>query len=641
MAFANGENVGAYRIVEKLGQGGMATVYKAYHPALDRYVAIKVMHPAFMEDPNFLARFQREARIVAKLDHPHIIPIYDFAEHDGNPYLVIRFIEGETLKARIDRGSVEPQEILRIAQAVGEALTYAHGQGVLHRDIKPSNVLLTPEGGVYLADFGLARMAEAGESTLSRDMMMGTPQYISPEQAKGIKKLDARTDVYSLGVVLYELLVGRAPFTADTPYAIVHDHIFTPLPMPRELKPDLPESLERVLLKALAKEPDDRFQSAEELIAALESALEPPAAPKAKETAVVPPPSTIAHQAEALPSEATKKLSEVKPKPQKRRWLWVVAIIAVVICLGASLCLGARFLRKRAERRGEGEADAAALFEEAQTAHESGDFERALELYEAAAQADPQMIPVYLEASVLLQQMGREEKSLDTLMRGVEANPDDPSIHMATAETALLLKKMDTAQGEVEWMQREMPEQPLTHALTGILLLEQGHPCEEARPALEEALRAEPELVWGHYGMGICLAQEGNPDPAREELTFVLEREETPPLLRKQAEELLSRLGEAPPPPDDERPEPGDETILNEFDVLINVAQDIEDESLRQHLKDTLSEARQAWKEGDREHSIGLVEGLIPWVEENTAVLGPEKARMLILGLNDILRRAR
>ena len=640
MTFANGENVGAYRIVEKLGQGGMATVYKAYHPALDRYVAIKVMHPAFMEDPNFLARFQREARIVAKLDHPHIIPIYDFAEHNGNPYLVIRFVEGETLKARIERGPIEPQEIMRIARAVGEALTYAHGQGVLHRDIKPSNILLTPEGGVYLADFGLARMAEAGESTLSRDMMMGTPQYISPEQAKGIRKLDARTDVYSLGVVLYELLVGRVPFTADTPYAIVHDHIFTPLPMPRELKPDLPESLERVLLKALAKEPDDRFQSVAELIAALEGALKPPAEPKAKETAVVPPPSTIARLAEAPPGEATKELSEVKSKPQKRRWLWIVATIAIVICLGVSLCLGVRFLQKRAERLRGGNANAQALFEEAQTARQNGDLERALELYGAAVQANPQMVPAYLEASTLLQEMDRGDEALNTLTRGVEANPNEPDIHIATAGTALLLKKMDTAQKEVGWMQQEMPEQPLTLALTGILLVEQGHPCDEARPALEKALRAEPEQVWGHYGMGVCHAQEGNPGPAREELTFVLEREDTPPLLRKQAEELLVRL-EGAPPPDAGKPEPGDEAVLNEFDVLLNMARDVEDEGLRQHLTDVLNEARQAWKEGDQERSVNLVEGLIPWVEENTAALGPEKARMLTLGLNDILRRTR
>jgi serine/threonine protein kinase len=640
MPFASGENVGAYRIVEKLGQGGMATVYKAYHPALDRYVAIKVMHPAFMEDPNFLARFQREARIVAKLDHPHIIPIYDFAEHNGHPYLVMRFIEGETLKARIGRAPLEPQEIIRIAQAVGQALTYAHGQGVLHRDIKPSNVLLTPEGGVYLTDFGLARMAEAGESTLSRDMMLGTPQYISPEQAKGIKKLDARTDVYSLGVVLYELLVGRVPFTADTPYAIIHDHIFSPLPMPRELNPDLPEPLERMLLKALAKDPDDRFQSVEELVTALKASLELPPAPEVRETVVVPPPSTIARPVEPPPSETARKPTEVKPQPKKRRWPWVVAAIAAVIFLGISLCFAIRFLQRRAERIREVGESAETIFEEAQAARESGDFEHALELYEAAAQADPQMVPAYMEASGLLLKMGREEAALEALIRGVEANPGAPNLHSMTAGTALLLKKLDIAQGEVEWMLHEMSDVPLTHAFDGVLILERGRPCDEARPALEKALRAEPDLAWAHYGMALCLAQEGNRDGAREELFFVLDHPETPDPLRKHAEESLARL-ESAPPPDGEKPEPADEAVLNEFDVLMNIAQDVEEEGLRQHLKEMLNEARRAWKEGDKEHSIHLVEELIPWVEENTEVLGPEQARMLTLGLRNILRLAR
>jgi len=639
MPFASGENVGAYRIVEKLGQGGMATVYKAYHPALDRYVAIKVMHPAFMEDPNFLARFQREARIVAKLDHPHIIPIYDFAEHNGHPYLVMRFIEGETLKARIERArSLKPQEILRVAQAVGQALTYAHEQGILHRDIKPSNILLTPEGGVYLTDFGLARMAEAGESTLSRDMMLGTPQYISPEQAKGIRKLDARTDVYSLGVVLYELLVGRAPFTADTPYAIVHDHIFSPLPMPRELNPDLPESLERMLLKALAKDSGDRFQSVEELVAALETSLELPA-PKAKETVVVPPPSTVAHPPPL--GEAAKEPTEVKPKPQKRRWPLIVATIAAVICLGVSLCFAIRFLQRRAGRTRMAGESAEALFEEAQTARESGDFERALELYEATVQADPQMVPAYMEASGLLLEMGREEAALEALMRGIEANPGAPNLHSMTAGTALLLEKLDIAQGEVEWMLREMPDNPLTHAFDGVLILKQGRPCDEGRPALEKALRAKPDLAWAHYGMALCLVQEGNRDEAREELFFVLDYPETPDPLRRHAEKLLARLEGAPPPPDDERPDPADEAILNEFDVLMNIAQDVEDEGLRQHLKTTLDEARRAWKDGDKEHSLHLVEGLIPWVEENAEAFNPEQARMLTLGLKNILRLAR
>src|SRR5262245_48143086 len=215
MSFNVGENIGPYRIVEQLGQGGMATVYKAYHASLDRYVAFKVLHPAFNADQSFAARFQREARVVARLEHPNIVPVYDYAEHETRPYLVMKFIEGETLKAQMDRGPLSAQEIARVVDAVGAALAYAHKQGVLHRDVKPSNVLLANDGQLYLADFGLARMAQAGESTLSSDSIMGTPQYISPEQAMGAKELDQRTDLYSFGVMLYEMVVGRVPFNAD------------------------------------------------------------------------------------------------------------------------------------------------------------------------------------------------------------------------------------------------------------------------------------------------------------------------------------------------------------------------------------------------------------------------------------------
>ena len=192
MPFAEGENVGPYRIMEQLGQGGMATVYKAYHAALDRYVALKVLHPAFHEDRTFTARFQREARVVAKLEHPNIVPVYDFAEHETRPYLVMKYIEGETLKARLSRGALSAVEITQVVDSVGSALAYAHRQGILHRDIKPSNVLISTDGQMYLADFGLARIAQAGESTLSSDSIMGTPQYISPEQARGDKDLDCR-----------------------------------------------------------------------------------------------------------------------------------------------------------------------------------------------------------------------------------------------------------------------------------------------------------------------------------------------------------------------------------------------------------------------------------------------------------------
>ncbi|HXQ34367.1 MAG TPA: serine/threonine-protein kinase, partial [Anaerolineales bacterium] len=174
MPFAVGENVGPYRIIEQLGQGGMATVFKAYHASLDRYVAIKALHPAFNQDVTFEARFQREARVVARLEHPHIVPVYDYAEYEKRPYLVMKFIEGDTLKARLDKGPLASEEIARIVDAVGSALSYAHRQGVLHRDIKPSNVLVAKDGQMYLADFGLARIAQSGESTLSSDMIMGT-----------------------------------------------------------------------------------------------------------------------------------------------------------------------------------------------------------------------------------------------------------------------------------------------------------------------------------------------------------------------------------------------------------------------------------------------------------------------------------
>lgn len=274
MSFAIGDTIGQYRIVGQIGQGGMATVFKAYHANLDRYVAFKVLHPAFKEDASFLERFQREAQIVARLEHRHIVPVYDFADHQGQPYLVMKFIEGETLKARLKKGTPPLDETIRLLAAVAEALTYAHQHGVLHRDIKPSNIMLDGEGIPYIADFGLARIAQAGESTLSQDMMLGTPQYISPEQAKGIRDLGPGTDIYSLGVVIYEMVVGRTPFSADTPFAIIHDHIYKPLPLPTQVNPAVPAQVERVLLKALDKEPQARYASAVEMVAAFRAAVQ-------------------------------------------------------------------------------------------------------------------------------------------------------------------------------------------------------------------------------------------------------------------------------------------------------------------------------------------------------------------------------
>ncbi len=274
MTWREGEQIGAYQLVEKLGQGGMATVYKAYHPQLDRHVAIKAMHRNFLEDESFVARFTREAQIVASLEHPHIVSIYDFGEHDGQPYLVMKYVPGDTLKERLQEKPLSLDEILHVMQAVGSALHYAHHRDILHRDIKPSNIVIDHDNTPYLTDFGLARLVSAGESTMSADMLLGTPHYIAPEQAKGKKDINARADIYSLGIVLYELLVGNVPFTADTPYAIIHDHIYSPLPDPAEVNPEIPPAVEDVLYKALAKNPAERFTSAQEMIDMLQQAIE-------------------------------------------------------------------------------------------------------------------------------------------------------------------------------------------------------------------------------------------------------------------------------------------------------------------------------------------------------------------------------
>ncbi|MCA9960336.1 MAG: protein kinase [Anaerolineales bacterium] len=369
MSFSVGSSVGPYEIVEKLGQGGMATVYKAYHKALDRYVAIKVLHPTFNDDESFLRRFTREAQVVARLEHPHIVPVYDFAEHVGMSYLVMRYVEGETLKDRLGQGALSRSEILRIAQGIAEALDYAHGQGVLHRDIKPSNVLLTQGGGVYLADFGLARIAQAGESTLSRDAIMGTPQYISPEQARGDKEIDARTDIYAFGIILYEMIAGQVPFNADTAYSIIHAQIFDPPPPPTQFNEQVSPALETVLLQALNKEPAARYATAGELFTAFQQAItDLPTQMAAAGRAVLPDytPMAVTRPVDDVLPTAMPALPDLTPTPepapaaaepppapvkQKRPLRYILVGIAAGILICCSLFLVIGILGSRADER--------------------------------------------------------------------------------------------------------------------------------------------------------------------------------------------------------------------------------------------------------------------------------------------------
>src|SRR5215208_4487715 len=280
----SGQMLGPYRIITQIGKGGMANVYKAYQASVDRYVAIKVLPRQLAESQEFATRFHQEARIIAKLEHSHILPVFDYGESDGVAYFVMRYLEAGTLKDKMEAGRPLPlNEIDRIFTQLADALSYAHSHGVVHRDLKPANALIDSFGNVFLTDFGIAKLLESASPRLTQtDAIMGTPAYISPEQAQG-QPVDQRSDIYSLGIILYEMVTGSVPFTAETPLAVLFKHISDPLPPPSLVKPDIPPIIEQVILKALAKDPRDRFGTAAEFTAAWKHALE------SKETAQRPP----------------------------------------------------------------------------------------------------------------------------------------------------------------------------------------------------------------------------------------------------------------------------------------------------------------------------------------------------------------
>jgi eukaryotic-like serine/threonine-protein kinase len=268
-----GQNLGRYHMVEPLGRGGMATVYKAFDTRLERQVAVKVIRREAVSDEmseTLLRRFEREAKSLAQMSHLHIVNIFDYGEHQSSPYLVMEYLPGGTLKGQTGKPCAF-QEAARLLSPVGRALEYAHQRNVIHRDVKPANILLTEDGQPKLSDFGIAKILEMKDATqLTRTGVgVGTPEYMAPEQWTG--KPVPQTDIYALGVVFYELVTGRKPYEADTPAAVLLKQTIEPLPRPRDFVPHLPELVENILYKALAKQPEDRYPGMGQFATALEA----------------------------------------------------------------------------------------------------------------------------------------------------------------------------------------------------------------------------------------------------------------------------------------------------------------------------------------------------------------------------------
>ena len=350
MTLAPGATMGPYRILEQIGRGGMATVYKAYQAALARNVAIKVLPAFFAEEEGFRERFQQEAIAVAKLRHPNVLAVFDYGEEGGVTYIVSEFVDGGTLAEQV--GQPLPVDyVVRILSPIASALDYAHSRGVLHRDVKPSNILLERDGTPILSDFGLAKMIGSLPRLTRTGTTVGTPEYMAPEQGEG-EAVGPPADHYALAVIAYEMLTGRVPFTADTPLAVLLAHMHKPLPLPRAVNPAIPPGVEAVLLKGLAKPPGDRYPTASQFVSELAAA-----AARAPVAAAAPP--SAAGPAEAVSAAPAWTVRAIRLTP-----VGIGAIALVLLLAGGGIALifaapGAKPVEQRAPSAATAQAAAA------------------------------------------------------------------------------------------------------------------------------------------------------------------------------------------------------------------------------------------------------------------------------------------
>ena len=321
---------GRYRVERELGRGGMAKVFLGTDTVLGRTVAIKILAPQFADDEGFVQRFRREAQAAASISHPAIVSVFDTGSDDGVHYIVMEYVEGRTLAEFLTGGGrIMPDRAIAITQEVCRALDAAHAQGVIHRDIKPGNIMLNPRGEVKVTDFGIARMTTTADTVAQTAAILGTASYLSPEQAQG-QPVDGRSDLYSLGCVLYEMVTGRPPFLGDSPVAVASKQVLEQPVAPSKLNPDITQDLDAVILRSLAKNPANRYQSAEEMRADLERVA------RGLPVEATPLLAPAATQAFDRPDQSTAVLPP--PEPERRSpWVPVAVTLILIAILGAVL----------------------------------------------------------------------------------------------------------------------------------------------------------------------------------------------------------------------------------------------------------------------------------------------------------------
>lgn len=522
-----GQTIGGYQILAQIGKGGMAAVFKAYQPSLERYVAVKVLPPFYAEqDDTFVRRFRQEARAIANLRHPNILMVMDHGEFNGLTYIVMEYVEAGTLAELLGQ-PLDPRKMASLIGQVAAALDYAHGQGVVHRDIKPSNILLPKPDWPLLTDFGLAKVVGGTRLTQS-GTIAGTPAYMSPEQGRG-EKVDFRSDIYSLGIVMYEMATGAVPYEAETPMAVVVKHIIEPLPPPRSRNPELPEAIERVLLKALAKDPQDRYARANDFGEALRRAADELAAVGERDLQErsVEPAQELAPEAATLPSASYKPAPEAaaarapstdlaKPEAEARKPLsgpwrrlpklaWVGGALAIVGLVTIAVVALPRALDSSGEIPStaavspedaglEGPSAAGSdrtldqLLADGRARLEQGDPGGALAEFEAALERVPGSVEVMFEMARAQHALGDPEAALGSVMRARELAPQDIDV-----------------QGSAGWILYELGFFP------------------EAAQAFERVIELEPSDLWAYENLLGLYVKLGRLDAAQETLQRALE----------------------------------------------------------------------------------------------------------------------